>query len=422
MSLLKYIHRLPEEYAFDEDLSGRHLIFLAGPRQTGKTRLAKEWLKKCGCTSLYFNWDDIATRRAYLNDSRFFESPARSIGVDDPWIVFDEIHKRKNWRDILKGVYDIFSDDFRFLVTGSARLDLFRRSGDSLVGRYNLFHLFPLNIRELTGGKLATAFLLAGNFEEFSRDFNLKVSAGLSTEIVDAYLDLVHYGPFPEPLLRQKERFCRKWHEDYSSLILREELRDISRVTEIDKIENLLLLLPDRLTSPLSMPGLARDLEVAHTTVKNWLEQLEKLYMVFPVPPWSKSISRGLKKEKKWYFLNWYYASDKGAKLENIVASSLYRYCHSLNDMGYGSFRLHYVRTLDKREIDFIIVRNNRPVMAIEVKNSGTSLARPLVNRERWFRDDPTIGVQLVNQRNVLKKMPDHTWIMSVERFLRLLT
>ena len=143
MKTNNYVPRILEKYAFDEDLTGRHMVFLAGARQVGKTVLARNWLEKKDSSSLYFNWDDIKTRQSYRSDSRFFESSARMLGVADPWIVFDEIHKRNHWRDILKGAYDLFSMEFRFLITGSARLDLFRRAGDSLVGRYNLFHMFP---------------------------------------------------------------------------------------------------------------------------------------------------------------------------------------------------------------------------------------------------------------------------------------
>ncbi len=134
-----YIPRWVKDYDFDENLSGKHMVFLAGPRQVGKTSLAKNWLKGKGCSSLYFNWDDISTRKAYMANNRFFESPVRSLGIKDPWIVFAEIHKRYRWRDILKGTYDLFGDEFRFLITGSARLDLFRRSEDSLVGIYSCF-------------------------------------------------------------------------------------------------------------------------------------------------------------------------------------------------------------------------------------------------------------------------------------------
>jgi len=416
-----YIPRTVEDYAFDETLVGRHMVFLAGPRQVGKTVLSKHWLKKHGCISLYFNWDDISTRRAYFADSRFFESPARSLGIQDPWIVFDEIHKRKRWRDILKGAYDLFGHEFRFLITGSARLDLFRRSGDSLIGRYNLFHMMPLNIAEITHVKSADCFLKQRQFHKLTASFDNNISRRLAPDIIDACDALLRYGPFPEPFLRQNIRFCRKWHQDYLTLVIREELRDVSRVTELDKIENLLLLLPPRIMAPLSMAKLARELEAAHTTVKNWLEQLKRLYLIFPVPPWTGRVARGLRKEKKWYFLDWYYAPEGAARLENMTATYLYRACLAMTDMGYGNYRLYYVRTLDKKEIDFVVARDNSPVMAVEVKSGDLKLSRSLKNRNKRFFDSSTLGVQVVDQRNVLQKYANDTWVVSVERFLPVL-
>ncbi|MBN1103148.1 MAG: ATP-binding protein [Deltaproteobacteria bacterium] len=416
-----YIPRAIEEYAFDESLTGRHMVFLAGPRQVGKTMLARKWLEKNGCPSLYYNWDDIATRRSYRNDSRFFESSARSLGIRDPWIVFDEIHKRTRWRDILKGAYDIFGKDFRFLVTGSARLDLFRRSGDSLVGRYNLFHMMPLNIREVTGLKCSPCFLRENETWRLIRDFERQVSLPLPREVEETYMSLREYGPFPEPFLRQNERFSRKWHQDYLSLVVRQDLKDVSRVAELDKVEHLLQLFPDRITAPLSMANLARELEAAHTTVKSWLEQLKRLYVLFSIDPWTQKISRGLKKEKKWFFLDWHYAPVGSARLENMVATYLYRACLCLSDMGYGCYRLHYIRTLDKREIDFLVTVDHRPVMAMEVKSGDLHPASSLKTRQKWFPDSPTLGIQVVDRRGILQKHPENTWIVSVERFLSLL-
>ena len=416
-----YIPRGVDAYAFDEALTGRHMVFLAGPRQVGKTRLARHWLANNGCTPLYFNWDDIATRKAYLDDSRFFESPARTLNVEDPWVVFDEIHKRPRWRNILKGAYDLFSEEFRFLITGSARLDLFRRSGDSLIGRFNLFHMMPLSLSEICHEKRDTCFLEKTAISDAAVIFEKDISRLPGSEIIGAFEVLFRYGPFPEPFLKQSDRFCRKWHQDYISLIVREDLRDISRVVELDNVENLLFLMPSRIMSPLSMPSLARDLEVAHSTVKNWLEQLRRLYMLFSVSPWSRKISRGLKKEKKWYFLDWYYAPEGAARLENMVATYLHRACLAMTDMGYGTYRLHYIRTLDKKEIDFVVVCENRPVLAVEVKSSGTKPSKTLMDRHNWSIEPPTIGVQVVNKRDLLKKYPENTWVVSVERFLNLL-
>jgi predicted AAA+ superfamily ATPase len=195
-----YISRYIETYAFDENLVGRHMVFIAGPRQTGKTWLAKQWLKKKACSELYFNWDDIGTRQAYRSDSRFFESPARSVGIRDPWIAFDEIHK------------------FRFLVTGSARLDLFRKAGDSLVGRYNLFHMMPLCVNEIAGAPISSCFLQESAYDVMVSAFENHVSRATPHEILEVCDALKRYGPFPEPFLKQNERFCRKWHQDYISL------------------------------------------------------------------------------------------------------------------------------------------------------------------------------------------------------------
>jgi len=396
------------------------MVFIAGPRQVGKTLLAKNWLKQKGCASLYFNWDEPSIRRAYLANSLFFESKARSLSIRDPWIVFDEIHKRNRWRDILKGAYDGFSDEFRFLITGSARLDLFRRVGDSLVGRYNLFHMFPLTLSEIVETNRQTCFLEENVPKTFFHRFEEEISCSLPQAVEQAFHGLLRFGPFPEPFLRQNERFSRKWHQDYFSLVIREDLKDISRVSELDKIEHLLLLLSPRIMAPLSMANLAGELEVAHTTVKSWLEQLRRLFVIFSVPPWTRKISRGLRKEKKWYFLDWLYAPEGPARLENMVATCLFRACSAMTDMGYGNYKLYYLRTIDKREIDFIIEVDNSPMTVIEVKSTDRVLSNSLRNRHRWF-PKPTLGIQVVDRRGVLEKHPDQTWLVSIERFLSLL-
>jgi len=172
--------------------------------------------------------------------------------------------------------------------------------------------------------------------------------------------------------------------------------------------------------SPLSMASLGHELEVAHTTVKSWLEQLRRLYLVFSVPPWTRKISRGLRREKKWYFLDWCYAPEGPARLENMVATCLYRVCLALTDMGLGVYRLYYVRTIDKREIDFIVAVDNTPVLAVEVKSGETLLSSSLKNRQRWI-PSPTLGIQVVDRRGVLEKHPNHTWLVSIERLLSLL-
>ena len=227
------------------------------------------------------------------------------------------------------------------------------------------------------------------------------VSDPTGPDTIEAFAGLWRFGPFPEPFLKQNDRFCRKWHEDYRSLLVRQDLRHISRLVELDKIETLLLILPPRIMAPLSMANLSGELEVAHTTVKSWLEHLKRLYLIFAVTPWSRKIPRGIRKEKKWYFVDWYYAPEGPARLENMMAAYLYRTCLALTDMGYGSYRLHFVRTLDKKEIDFIVTRDNQPLLAVEVKSSNAQLSRTLLSsvastspheREEWTVGRGVVG------------------------------
>jgi len=253
------------------------------------------------------------------------------------------------------------------------------------------------------------------------RTFEQQITHPIAAEISETFGYLYQYGPFPEPFLKQNERFSRKWHQDYFSLVIRQDLKDISKVSELDKIEHLLFLIPSRIMSPLSMANLARELEVAHTTVKGWLEQLKRLYLLFPVEPWAKKISRGLKKEKKWYFLDWYYAPERAARLENMVATYLYRACLALTDMGYGKYQLFYARTLEKKEIDFVVALDNQPILALEVKTGDAQLSAALKTRQKWFPGWPTLGIQVVDKRKVLQKYSKDTWIVSAERFLSIL-
>jgi predicted AAA+ superfamily ATPase len=132
-------------------------------------------------------------------------------------------------------------------------------------------------------------------------------------------------------------------------------------------------------------------------------------------------VSRGLRREKKWYFLDWYYIPEDPARLESMVATYLYRVCLALTDMGIGMYQLYYLRTLDKQEIDFIVEADRKPILAVEVRLNETQLSKTLQNRHKWFPEDSTLGVQVVNRRETLQKYPNHSWVMSVERFLSLL-
>lgn len=408
--------RVAARIAFDPDLAGKSkMVFLAGPRQAGKTTLARAWLAKNACPELYFNWDDAKVRAVCRTDPHFFESAARRSAARPPWIALDEIHKASRWRDLLKGWFDVYRDEFRFLVTGSARLDLLRRGGDSLVGRYFLFHLFPFSFREFLGEvddvKLPSWLSPPGR-----QDHGWDAPRG----IADSFETYLMRGPFPEPLLTDSDRFSRRWAADYLSLVVRNDLRDLTRIWELDRVETLVSLLPGTIGSPLSYSSLARDLEAAHTTVRSWLDALRRLYLVFPVPPHARRVRRALRREAKWYFLDWSHVPEPAARFENLVASALWQACRTWTDAGLGRFELRYLRTLDKREIDFVVLDGSPARVAVEVRLSDLEPARTLRRRAEYL--GPGVpGIQVVGTPDIARRVEPGLWVVSAERFLRTL-
>lgn len=398
--------------AFDPALVGDKLVLIAGPRQCGKTTLARAWLVRHRSASHYFNWDDPAVRRAYREDPHFFEPQVRATRVRQPWIAVDEIHKATRWRDILKGWYDTFHQEFRFVVTGSARLDLLRRGGDSLVGRYLLFHLFPISFNELCGvGGSPPPPAWVGSRAPAEVDWALPAGSSGALDL------LLRRGPFPEPLQRDSDRFQRRWSADYLSLLIRGDLRDLTRLAQLDRLETLVDVLPGSVGSPVSYSSLGRDLEVAHSTIRLWLEALRRLYLVFPVRPYAHKVRRALRREPKWYFLDWSHVAAEAPRFENLVASSLAQACQTWTDAGHGRYELRTFRTLDGAEIDFVVLADGRPRAAIEVK-SGDLVPSPALLRATQYLGPGITSIQVVRRPDVARRVAPDVWVVSVDRFL----
>lgn len=397
------------------------MLFIAGPRQSGKTSLARDYLKKKRCDSLYFNWDIEKIRRRYRNDSDFIAKEASRFSTN-PTVVIDEIHKITRWKNILKGLFDEYGEAFQIIVTGSARLDYFRRSGDSLVGRYTLVNLFPFSLREWAG-KSHDAFGMWLNEESDWKDiaavFEKKLLGAkqIPRDVAESYLN---FGPFPVPLLSGSMQRSRKWHRDYISLLVREDLRDLSGIRELDRVSDLVELLPGRVGSPLSLRNLAGDLEASHTTVKNWLQALGRLYLIWPLRPYSAKLNRVMRKEPKIYFMDWTYAGSEGSRFENMIATSLYRFASSLLDRGWPEVKLHFFRTYDKKEIDFVLVYKGKPILAIEAK-SGSQQISPHLYRFRDQHKDWFPIIQVVDQTNLLLKKGPGEYLVGYDRLLAIL-
>jgi hypothetical protein len=399
-----------DQYLWDKELIGSKMVFLAGPRQIGKTTYARSLLSGPE-KGAYFNWDNPEVRREFAKDTFFFLQ--RYKGGKSYLVVFDEIHKRFRWKDILKGIYDSVDRSVRIFVTGSARLELFRKSGDSLVGRYSLFRMLPLSCAEITGRKISSQWPFCGS----SGAMLLKKldDSVVSPELSQAQDQLIRFGGFPEPFLKGSERFLNKWKMDYLSLLLTGDLTDLTNIKDVDRVERLVELLPERIASPLSLNSLAGDLQSNQHTVASHCMQLERLWLIFFVRPYSTQLKRTLTKEPKCYFVNWEFAKDDGKRFENFIAVHLFRLCAVANDFGIGDFRLWYVRNFDGGEIDFCVTRDKVPLVCVEAKLSDVDVSQ---SARTFAQRLKTPLVQVVRRPGIHKKIASDIVVVSAEKLL----
>ena len=350
----------------------KSMVFLAGPRQSGKTTLAHIISKKFTNT-LYFNWDIAGHRARLIENPTFFEAVQRKDS-STPLIVFDEIHKYKEWKNYLKGVYDQFHGSYQFLVAGSGRLDIYQKGGDSLAGRYYLFHLGPFTVAELGGRNVPI-----GNWLREP----LKVNMEEKEKLREIWSRLSTLGSFPEPYLSGRTTTYRRWTNAYSQQLIREDIRDLTGIKSIGETELLYLLLPSKVGSPISVPSLAGDLRVSYNSIRNWLSVFERFFLIFSIGPWTHKIARTIQKERKIYLLDSPKIKEPSARFENMVALELWRAVTSWNDMGYGSFSLHFIKNKEQQEVDFLIAKERKPFLLVEAKLSDMEASPALKKFQR---------------------------------------
>ncbi len=341
-----------------EDLKEK-MVFLGGPRQVGKTTLATDLIAK-HFKNAYYNWDKISQRREALSG----HWPAEA-----ELIILDEFHKHAKWKTWIKGEYDTGKKHHNFLLTGSARLNIFRRGGDSLQGRYHYYRLHPFSCAEL-----------AGSLSQSKPGTELNFSTSFSSTDFDL---LLVYGGFPEPLIRQSAKTLRRWHQERMERLIREDIRDLTQIQDIGNLNLLAELLPEKVASILSINSLARDLQVNFRTVANWLDAFEEFFYCFRLASFQSKKIAAVKKEKKAYLWDWSQIQNPGARLENLVASHLLKFCHYLHDHEGQPVTLHYVRDSTGRELDFLVCLNNKPWFAVEVKSQDRVISLPLL----YFRE-----------------------------------
>ena len=319
----------------------RKLVFLVGPRQVGKTTLAKALMADYP-RAQYFNWDVAGDGRIILGQTW---SPRAKL------VVLDEIHKMRNWKTYIKGAWDGRGEGQAILVTGSARMDTFRQSGESLAGRYYTLRLHPVSVREWCAASRTTP--------------------------EDALDRLLERGGFPEPFLAQDARDADRWRRQYLEDLIREDVVEFSRIHEIRAMRLFVEMLRERVGSPVSLASIARDLQVSPTTLAKYLDILEALYVVFTVRPFHRNIARAVLKEPKVYFFDvGLVAGDEGARFENACAAMLLKHAHYLQDVEGRAATLHYIRDKEGSEVDLVLCRNNAPVLLAECRHADTAVSR----------------------------------------------
>lgn len=329
----------------------RKMVFLAGPRQVGKTTLAKTVLSlRAPHDPVYLNWDRTEHRKIVRD---------LSWSRTDPVAVLDEVHKYPRWKTLLKGFHDTEGARQRLLVTGSARMDLWRRGGDSLTGRFAGFRLHPLSLGEIARrGRPPDP-------EVLDRPEAWADARPTGSGVV---LDLLRLGGFPEPFLGGSDRQARRWRLARHDEILRQDLRDLSRVREAALVEQLADLLPERVGAPLSINALREILEVDFKTARSWIEILERLFLSYRVRPYAGSLARTLRKEAKAYLWDWAGVPAPGPRFENLVGSHLLKYADWMREVEGVDIELRYVRDREGREVDFLLLRERRPWVLVEAR------------------------------------------------------
>jgi len=361
-------------------------------------------------------WDDLAVILEYRRNPLFFKNIIEErYGGEPVPVVFDEIHKQKNWRDILKGFYDSNREKVRLLVTGSSRLGMYRKSGDSLVGRYFSYRMFPLGLTEATAdfSFALSDDLLFENVEGLLREIR-KVDTDKTREASDG---LIRFGGFPEPFLKASPKFHRRWQTDYKTLLTKEDVRDLSRIADIRGLEHLVELLPSKVGSPLSVNSLREDLNCHHSTVVKWIDILKEVYLVFTIRPWHRQIRRSLKKEPKLYFYDWSLLPEAGPRFENLLAVGLMRMAARFTETGLGIFEVTYIRDTAKREVDFVLVKDNKPLALFEAKESGRAIAPAIRHFGRMLKIP---CYQIVRDLDRAEAFPDDCFLLPAASFLML--
>ena len=344
------------------DVVRRHLAsysqmcFISGPRQVGKTTIAKE--SAAGDLVEYLNWDNTVDRAQILSlfERKIDPKLSAHLLTNERALILDEVHKFKNWKNYVKGLYDTYKDAYKIILTGSARLNVYRKGGDSLMGRY-----FNYTIHPLTVGEIARPIFTQTDIQP-----PVKIEQAL-------YDNLFRFGGYPEPFLKQEQAFHQMWQNSRFQQLFREEIRDVEDIKSLGQLELLAQILQNQAGGAINYTTLAKMVQVTLNTVKKWIQLLESFYFCFTIKPWSKNMTRALIRESKVYLCDWSVVTDPGMRFENFIASHLIKSITLWNETGLGKYDIFYIRTKEQQEVDFLITKNNAPWILVEAKYSNNN-------------------------------------------------
>ncbi len=358
-----YMQRLYEILLSKHLKTYRQMAFVSGPRQVGKTTTCRT------LADHYLSWDVEEHRRLILQGPASLGEALklRHLGETTPVVVLDELHKNPKWKTFLKGFFDLHEHDCRVIVTGSSRLDVYRKGGDSLMGRYFLFHMHPLSVAELLHTELPDEKILRGPTPIPESDWE----------------SLLRFGGFPEPFSLCDPAFQRRWRKLRRQQLIREDIRDLTRIEDLPQMEMTADLLAERSGDALVYANLARDMGISPHTLKSWVNVLCDFHHGFLVRPWHRNISSALRKEPKWYVRDWSAIDDAEKRFETFVACHLLKAVQGWTDLGLGDFHLRYLRDKQQREVDFVVIRDGEPWFLVEAKHQNTRLSPTLDHFQR---------------------------------------
>src|SRR3989338_2708413 len=403
----QWVRRYLEDYLQNYPENMEKMIFVAGPRQVGKTSLLSTLGEELRFKKVaYLNWDRPADQK-YIRDIHytFFKEQIANADGTKPLIILDELHKYPKWKRFLKGYYDTFRGQLDTMVTGSARLDLYRRGGDSLLGRYWLFHLYPFTLSETLGNMNPPPpeKWIAHNHRNAHRELQ----------------KLWRWGGFPEPFITASEAHHRRWVRMRRERLVTEDLRDLSRIHDLHHIQNLMDCVIASVGSTLSMNSLKQTLNVSYNAIRTWMGWLEAIYYCFRVPPYSKKIARGFKKEAKYFLHDWSEVKEESSRFENMVAVHLKKSVDFWNDTGAGGLELCFVRDHLKREVDFLILRDRKPWTLVECKLSEEEIPSSLHHMAEALGTTHNVLVNWTEAKGYYRVFKDRKyWVSGAADFL----